>query len=149
MATQPLDQLLRQATEQTFEALAFMFPSEPMQSPPEPTMAAEVAFTGPQAGCLRLTIPRRLAAPLAGNMLGLEDEQPTPEQQADALGEMANVICGNLLPALAGDDAVFDVLAPKVLDDKAAEPPNPAARTSISFAEGWAEVALHLTEVAT
>jgi CheY-specific phosphatase CheX len=140
-----LDQLLRQATEQTFEALAFMFPSEPAQSRPEPTVAAEVAFTGPRAGCVRLTIPRRLAAPLAGNMLGLEDEQPTTEQQADALGEMANVICGNLLPALAGDEAVFDVLAPQVLDGDCPEPPNPAARTRLAFAEGWAEVTLSLT----
>jgi CheY-specific phosphatase CheX len=52
---------------------------------------------------------------VAANMLG-DDDAPAPAQQLDALGEIANVICGNLLPHIAAPHAVFQLDAPQLLD---------------------------------
>jgi len=38
-------------------------------------------------------------------------EPPSPAEQRDALHEVANVICGSLLPAIAGTDQVFTLAA--------------------------------------
>ena len=40
----------------------------------------------------------------------------TGDQVQDALKEVINVICGNILPALAGAEAVFNISAPDILD---------------------------------
>ena len=54
-------------------------------------------------------------------MLGLmsPDELPPGVDTTDSLKEMANVICGNILPAIAGDDAVFDIGGPEITDTPA------------------------------
>jgi hypothetical protein len=54
-------------------------------------------------------------------MLGV-DEPPATAQQYDALGEIANVICGNLLPRIAGPQAVFQLSPPRLLDDLSVVP---------------------------
>ena len=53
---------------------------------------------------------------LASNMLGLDmaDGPASPGQQEDALKELMNVICGNLLPEIAGCEAIFNVGAPEI-----------------------------------
>ena len=56
-------------------------------------------------------------AELTANMVGAEDPSDVPpEQQTDGLKELVNVICGNLLPVLAGAEVVFDVHAPILLN---------------------------------
>ena len=83
-----------------------------------------VPFSGPSNGVLLLNADERLLPELAGNMLGLEDGvAASREQQEDALKELANVVCGNLLPAIAGKHPVFHIGAPYVV----ASPAKPAA----------------------
>jgi hypothetical protein len=49
-------------------------------------------------------------------MLGLDvGEETTQDHRSDALKETMNVICGNLLPAIAGDEVVFDIGVPEIL----------------------------------
>lgn len=43
----------------------------------------------------------------------LVDRDPSERQLEDALGEVANVICGNLLPAIAGSTEIFRLDPPR------------------------------------
>jgi hypothetical protein len=45
-----------------------------------------------------------------------EEHAPSKSLQYDALGEIANVICGNMLPGIAGSKDVFHVSAPKMAE---------------------------------
>ena len=121
---QPLDQVLSAAAEQTFETLTFMCTLPPEDSPPASVAAVArvaVEFDGPFGGQLVVGVSASMLPAVAANMLGLEPGvAPTNEQQQDALKELANVICGNLLPRIAGPKAVFNVRPPTlVIEDPA------------------------------
>jgi chemotaxis protein CheY-P-specific phosphatase CheC len=94
-------------------AFIFAFPSEDPGRVEDP-VKAEVSFKGTLRGTMTLEMPSEVLPELAANMLGMEGEAPSVEKQYDALGETANVICGTLLPSLAGEEAVFDIGAPRV-----------------------------------
>lgn len=143
-----LDNLIRRVAEETFEALAFMLPMPPDEDAEAeaPTITAAVRFDGPFGGTLLLTVEQAMLADLAGNMLGVMDpDDLTAEQQTDGLKELLNVICGNLLPELAGEEAVFDVLAPEVLPSgrTPAAGAAPLASARLDLDTGRAAVALY------
>ena len=148
------DETRYRVAAETLESLALMFlVPEDEAANPLPCCARRVAviFTGPFDGALILSASDGVLPELAANMLGLENCcAPTSEQQEDALKELANVICGNLLPVLAGEEAVFDVHAaellvggtvPATLGDR---PPLAAARLHLDG--GWADLALFAPE---
>ena len=109
------DDLLARVAQETFETLAFMYSVHEQDAPTGPPMTAEVHFRGPVHGRLVLTVSDSMLPALGMNMLGCDDEQSTDEaQQRDALKEVLNVICGNLLPLLYNQYDVFDVQAPAV-----------------------------------
>ena len=55
---------------------------------------------------------------LTANMLGLDDDcEISVDEQQDAFKEMLNVICGNLLPAIAGDQREFNIGPPAILSE--------------------------------
>jgi CheY-specific phosphatase CheX len=114
----PIDTTLPEIAEQTLGDLAFilMMPSE--ESPPSIVngVTAIIRFRGPFSGFLKLTVDAGMLPILAANMLGLEDGQSaTLDRQYDALRELTNVLCGNLLPAVAGAAAEFDFHPPAIL----------------------------------
>ena len=115
--THSLHDLLLRVAEETFERLAFMF-AVPEEEAPESALgstAAAVAFEGAFQGRLAVSITDEMLPALAMNMLGLEEEvSPTLTQQHDALKELANVVCGNLLPEIAGPKLEFRVAAPEL-----------------------------------
>ena len=115
----PTEQTMLGVVEETFASLAFMFPVEPAAPAacdPETARQAVVEFSGPFRGALLLSASPELLEPLASNMLGLDDGVcPSPEQKQDAFRELLNVICGNLLPAIASPREVFDVHEPRML----------------------------------
>src|SRR3954468_19062378 len=99
--------LLAAATS-TFESLALLLPSADVTSAEAaaaPAYAVRVGFTGPLRGWLELRVTDDVARAFAENMLGVADADAALVR--DALGEVANVVCGNLLPGLAGRAAVF------------------------------------------
>ena len=61
-----------------------------------------------------MTVSEGVLTELSANMLGVDDQDTDREQRLDALKETINILCGNLLPALAGKEAVFDIGAPKI-----------------------------------
>jgi CheY-specific phosphatase CheX len=105
---------------ETLEKLAFLFPTDD-EAPcvPETGEAIRVAvsFDGPFGGTLLMEMAGALLPDLAGNMLGIDDtRQVTRDQQHDALKETANIICGNLLPVIAGGRPVFEIGPPRVME---------------------------------
>jgi CheY-specific phosphatase CheX len=100
----------------TFEELGFMLPTEEVDQQQRDTpldTAVSITFQGPYNGQLVVLTCGEMLPMLAANMLG-EDEASEREQR-DALGEVANVICGNMLPGLAGAKAVFNLSAPQFI----------------------------------
>jgi chemotaxis protein CheX len=61
-----------------------------------------VAVTGDWQGCVLLACPTRLARTAASAMFDLPAEKLTDEEVADALGELTNMIGGNLKSLLPG-----------------------------------------------
>jgi len=141
---------LYKAGLRVFEDLGFMLPSselDPEQAAATFHSAATVSFNGPVKGMLLVSINGNILPALASNMLG-EDEAPSKLQQEDALKELANVICGNLLPLIAGPAAVFDIGEPRLrASDNAPELNLPViAQQAIGLEKGRAELLLYMSE---
>lgn len=142
-------QALTRAAVLTFEQLAFVLPDTELN---DEQMAARrearvtVVFKGSFEGKLVVSLYGGVLPSLAANMLG-ETAPPDEKTQQDALGELANVICGNALPAIAGSKEVFHLGAPQVEllagtpQDQAAI--SAAARIALGLDKGRAEVDLH------
>ncbi|MDF1504325.1 chemotaxis protein CheX [Roseisolibacter sp. H3M3-2] len=141
--------LLTAATS-TFESLALLFAEAPptaAQAEAPLTHAARVAFTGPRAGTLHVAVSDDVAVALAANMLGLDPDAVRGDEalRRDAVGELANVVCGNVLPLVAGREAVFHLAAPAACDPSdAAAPPAGALVEVLGVDDGRAAVTLSL-----
>ncbi len=144
-------QSLSRATTATFEELALLFPEHelsPEQAAAPLEVAVSVEFRGPRRGRLVLRASSNILSSIAANMLGEDASRERPLQR-DALGEIANVICGNLLPAIAGVAAVFHLSAPRVhegLDDVSRHEDAPVARVLFGVEAGRTEAVLYLFE---
>jgi chemotaxis protein CheY-P-specific phosphatase CheC len=142
-------ELLAQVVEDTLASMAFVFTTEPADAG-SPGVTAQVAFSGPCEGELMLRLPKESLAEIAANMLGADEQSPpTTAQQSDALGEVLNVVAGNLLPLLAGREAVFNVSPPRVLGDvplpQAGGEPGPLAVCTLWLQQGQATATLLVT----
>jgi CheY-specific phosphatase CheX len=108
------EETLRATSVGVLEDLCFVCPDPA----PDPTPASasaltvEVAFEGPMAGKVSLRFLDLPREDIAAAMLGDVDGGLSEAETRDALGEVANVICGQLLPRIAGADAVFDLRPP-------------------------------------
>ena len=144
-----LDPALLKAASGVFEELAFLLPSRELADHQQTAlfhMAAVVGFHGPISGRLVIQMYGNVVPILAANMLG-EGDPATDLQQRDALKELTNVVCGNLLPDLAGAETVYRIAAPCILDapDLAgAIPGEPAAQLTIGMEEGRAVLQLFM-----
>ena len=108
--------ILTDVVVETLEKLAFLF-AHPLEGPaPEGTRelaTVRVRFSGPLCGGMQLSLSRPLLAELAGNMLGADDGSVlSADEQHDALRELINVICDNLLPMIGGGTVEFRIQTP-------------------------------------
>ncbi|HSW30469.1 MAG TPA: chemotaxis protein CheX [Longimicrobiales bacterium] len=139
---------LLQAASSTLECLGFLFPDEELS---ETQAAADrlegacrVRFRGPMSGALEMEVFGNVLGELAANMMG-RDGPPEPAVCREALGEVANVVCGNVLPAVAGTHAVFDLSAPETGVDPVLRRPfasDTVAVAILGLGEGRVEIAL-------
>ena len=142
-------QSLSRATTATFEELALLFPEHelsPEQAAAPLDVAVSVEFRGPLTGRLVLRASSSILGSIAANMLGEDASRQRPLQR-DALGEIANVICGNVLPAIAGVEVVFNLSAPRVhegVESVSRDDDEPSARVMLGIEEGRAEAVLYL-----
>lgn len=131
-------------------AFAIVVPGTAEKAPGEALVKATVRFSGPFKGAFSLTIPQSAAPGLANNMLGRDEMAPATAREAqDAIGELANIICGNVLSAVAGPAPVFDLSAPEHAgEDPAQDDPAPAGEaTSVTLPlmTGYAALSVTLT----
>lgn len=144
---------LFQAAALTFEELGFLYAEAELTEAQEEASVeatARVRFTGPMTGQVEVRVAGGILGELAANMLG-QEKPPGPGTQRDALGELTNVICGNLLPALAGYRMVFDLSKPDVRsrseDVEEAPDWDQATHVKLGLGEGRADVLLFLEGV--
>ena len=141
---------LATASTATFEALGLVLPdAEPTAEQLAAPLArgVRVTFAGPLAGAVTVRVSDDVAATLAANMLGVDAVDGNDGLVRDALGEVANVICGNLLPEIAGRAAVFRLGAPEPLAAGVALG-RPSLAVRLGVEGGRAEVTLHVDDPA-
>jgi hypothetical protein len=107
------------AVSQTLEEAAFVFVEDvaPGDAPwgGELLLEACIPFTGPTPGDLALSVSRDHAIELAANLLGVDPEAPEADGAAsDALGELANILCGVLLERWFPGDKRYGMGTPLV-----------------------------------
>ena len=97
------------------EKMAFMFVEEAEDDEKEAdgALKAEMQFSGAYGGSVIIAVSHETANELASNVLGVDpDDENIEELRNDALRELLNVTCGNLLTAHYGEEPVFDLSVP-------------------------------------
>jgi len=56
-----------------------------------------LCFEGPVNGSFGIRLPKRVATQIASDFLGAEADELNEQQVADVTGELANMVCGNVL----------------------------------------------------
>ena len=108
------------------EKMAFMFGNEasPEELPPaeEGYVKAHMTFSGPLNGRLTMVVAGEMCPELAANILGAEaDDDRALEKSRDALKELLNITCGQILTTMAGEEPVFDLSVPQAEEIEAGE----------------------------
>lgn len=81
----------------------------------EQTRCASMSFHGPINGCLELVISHATCRQIAANFVGVDPDDDKIDLYAeDAVKELLNVTCGNILTEMAGTDPVFDLSVPSL-----------------------------------
>lgn len=113
------DEIISRIVYDVFEKLAFMFGEvadrDELPEPAALNMRASMTFAGDMTGSISLIVPENVCPEIAANVLGKDpDDDIVVAQSADALKEVLNVLCGNILTAVAGEAPVFDLSVPEV-----------------------------------
>jgi len=113
-----------------FETMFFVFlePIDPSQEdpprtgsfvkdPPGPLFSAsilrgEIGFTGRYGGTLGVYLPLEMAQSMAKDFLGVDQGEVLLSQILDMVGELSNMICGNLFSTL-DSKTIYHLTLPK------------------------------------
>ena len=144
--------ILSRTAVKTLEELVFLFAFEADETDngqAEPAVAARVSFSGVFSGTLVMKLSAKILPDLTTNMLGIdEQEETTLDQQYDALQETLNVVCGHLLPEIAGTREVFSIHPPAIVAEdgalKKSIRPNPTCKVTLALEEGSCEFFLFI-----
>ncbi len=108
-----------------------------------------IEFEGKTTGSIRLYLPYVMAQKMAENFLGLEEEVPVQNQILDMVGELINVVAGNLISCM-GAAGEFSLTMPRA---ETSLPPPPRKRTNggeldlyFQAEEGWGKLEIRLGE---
>ena len=66
------------------------------QAPPQPMLMGSVHLNGDWEGAVTLNCSAALARQLTATLFGISEQSTTPEQTQDALGELTNIVGGNI-----------------------------------------------------
>ena len=102
------------------------------------TAIARVAFSGPTRGELAIAIPWIALRELAERMLPPEALESGLSLD-DVIAELANIICGNVLPRIHGRAAIYTLSPPELAPATGPE----LARAVVHFDVGWVAATLH------
>lgn len=138
--------ILADVTTRTLEELCFFFPEpaltdEQRDAPADAAMS--VGFSGPISGRLVVRLCGGMLSELASNMLG--DADGDLRMQRDALAEVTNVVCGNVVPLIGGSAAEFVLGAPQLVVVLDHAKPRPDAMVQLGLEmSGRVDVLLYL-----
>jgi CheY-specific phosphatase CheX len=146
--------ILSRIAVKTFGELVFLFAfdeDEANTGQTDPAVAARISFSGFFSGTLVMKLSAKILPQLTTNMLGVdEQEETTLDQQYDALKETLNVVCGNLLPEIAGTQEVFNIDPPAIVAEdgviKKSNGRNPICKVTLALEEGTCELFLFTDE---
>jgi CheY-specific phosphatase CheX len=117
---------LFEVLEHVLEQFAFAFceivDKDKVSDIPQEMIHSSLSFKGPYSGEIALVLSLDLCIELAGNVLGMDPgDEGVEDYGQDSLKELLNVLIGNLLTELYGEDAFFDFATPhnKCLDKDA------------------------------
>jgi CheY-specific phosphatase CheX len=80
-----------------------------------PELQGTIEFTGKAGGELTIVCRESLAVSLAANLLGTSpDDETTQINSWDALAELLNVVCGNLVNVLFTSQSAFTISIPQI-----------------------------------
>jgi hypothetical protein len=138
------DDFLYRAAVETLESLCSMVPvlDSPRAAAPREA-AVGVAFEGSRRGRLDLAFHGKAATDVAARLTG---EAPDSADGQDALAEVANVICGNVLPALFGSESLFRMGRADPPPDGERAGPGPLAFARVPFSSGLVELSVWVEE---
>lgn len=146
-----MEKILEEAAIKTFEDICFMYPEperKDEQAVLEPDAAAEVGFHGGYTGTLVVESRGDLFSAAAANILS--DDCPSVRQKKDALGEIANIICGNVVPSLGRRKAGgYTIESPRYLSRDELlkeEKRKPLAAVILNFNQGRADINLFVDD---
>lgn len=128
--TEPVAAAVCNVAERSF--FAFAEPVDPSMADVPfamPAFSADVRFSGPASGQMRVLIPVALTRELAEMFSGDPGIQFTPEDLIDMAGEFTNMVTGAWLTSV-DTSATFDLTAPSVVELRDA-PAAPAADASL------------------
>jgi CheY-specific phosphatase CheX len=142
-----IENVLKESTIKTFEDICFIY-QVPELKDDQKNMAleavAEVKFRGNFTGKLVIETRGGLFSAIAANMLS--NDVPEDRQKKDALGEVANIICGNVVPSLGRSEPEYKIEGPRCLnkDDllKEEKQEKPLAEITLNFNQGRADIKL-------
>lgn len=146
--------ILSRVAVKTFEELVFLCAfdeDEANTGQIDPAVAARISFSGFFSGTLILKLSAKILPQLTTNMLGMdEQEETTLDQQYDALKETLNIVCGNLLPEIAGTQEVFNIDPPTIAAEdgviKKGNRPNSICKITLALEEGSCELFLFIDD---
>lgn len=104
--------------------LAFMFTDDIQAEPSREHTWLETAigYEGRRCGTLRFWCTRDFTALLAANLLGIDPQDPAASGQGeDAIKEFMNIVCGQYVTTMHGDQDTYNLTIPKVTE--LTEPP--------------------------
>ncbi len=120
---QKINNIIARVVSETLEKLAFLFTfadDEREGDGAGPGIVGRVSFNGFFAGSLLVRMSYSGLQELVVNMLGLDDDDEiSSDEKEDAFKEMLNVICGNALPAIAGNQVEFSIGPPEIISESA------------------------------
>ncbi|MCC6475558.1 chemotaxis protein CheX [bacterium] len=114
------DQAILEAATRVFETSAFlnMYPSDTSEEIPAPDCAASMTFYGAARGRVTLRVNQEILVSVVENLLGESCEGPEAEaRKGDALKELLNMLCGNILTEYFGTEPIFDLSPPELVDN--------------------------------
>ncbi|MFA5864565.1 MAG: chemotaxis protein CheX [Phycisphaerae bacterium] len=105
------------AISEVIENLAMMVVQELDENPDgfNPQLMGTIEFTGPVNGKLVVRCSDSFSSVLAGNLLGIDPADQHIQANAwDALEELLNVVCGNLVNVLFDRNKTFRLSSPRI-----------------------------------
>jgi len=110
-------------TVSVLESAAFLFVDEEKMDPSSVNeidfRGARIQFSGFKDGRVFLWMTEETADDAARNMLGLDDDYEVNEKQRDdVLMEILNMIIGNLLTAMFGENVIFKLSIPEKINNE-------------------------------